>query len=60
MAKPTDEPAWTSDGCVSEDQAERPKLPVRLSTDPLLGRKLRRMDDPELLERVLAGLLGLP
>lgn len=34
-------------------------LPTRPTPDPQLVRKIRRLDDPEILQRVLAGLLSL-
>jgi hypothetical protein len=35
------------------------ELPTRPAPDPQLVRKIRRLDDPEILQRVLAGLLNL-
>jgi len=37
-----------------------PRLPQRPRWDPVPVRRLRAMDDPEILELVLAGLLSLP
>ena len=41
-------------------EAEDADLPRRPVSDSPPVRRLRRMDDPEVLERVLAGLLNLP
>lgn len=35
------------------------ELPTRPAPDRQLVRKIRRLDDPEILQRVLAGLLNL-
>lgn len=34
-------------------------LPLRRASEPWVVCRVRRMDDPEILERVLAGLLNL-
>ncbi len=73
MTEPTDSPARSADGCVAAEdrpgaevtapadgRAESGELPSRPAPDLPLRRKIRRMDDPEVLERVLAGLLELP
>ncbi len=72
MKDPSHEPARDADGCVGQDPAdtevttpsggrsERGELPLRQTVNLPLRRRIRRMDDPEVLERVLAGLLGLP
>jgi hypothetical protein len=39
--------------------ASAPDLPTRPISDRQLIRKIRSMDDPEVLQRVLAGLLNL-
>jgi hypothetical protein len=44
----------------STNDASCPELPVRLARDRQVLRKIRRLDDPEVLRRVLAGLLNLP
>jgi hypothetical protein len=36
-----------------------PHLPTRPIPDRHVVRKIRRLDDPEILQRVLAGLLNL-
>ena len=36
-----------------------PDLPTRPAPDRHLVRKIRRLDDPEILQRVLSGLLNL-
>jgi hypothetical protein len=41
------------------DQDAQQGLPVRSASEVSLSRNIRRMDDPEVLERVLAGLLDL-
>jgi hypothetical protein len=45
-----------SQGLLQPADAE---LPVRCVPDASVRRTIRRMDDPEILERVLAGLLDL-
>jgi hypothetical protein len=60
MAEPTDEPARAAGPSAGEDQqVADQELPMRLATVPQQVRKIRCMDDPEILERVLAGLLDL-
>jgi hypothetical protein len=59
MAEPTDDPDRAAGTGASEDQPADPELPMRLATAPEQVRKIRCMDDPEILERVLAGLLDL-
>lgn len=59
MAQPTDEPGTVGGTSACEDQQADPKLPVRSATVPQPVRRIRCLDDPEILERVLAGLLGL-
>jgi hypothetical protein len=60
MAESTDEPDRVAGPSASEDQqADDRELPMRLGTVPQQARKIRCMDDPEILERVLAGLLDL-
>jgi hypothetical protein len=34
-------------------------LPLRTATDRVRGHRIRYLDDPEILERVLEGLLNL-
>jgi hypothetical protein len=68
MKEPTDEAAGDTDGCVGQDTASpkvavprhESELPSRQASNVPLSRRIRRMDDPEVLERVLAGLLDLP
>lgn len=72
MREPTDEPAGDTDGFVvqdaarttatapSQDRAQHGKLASRPASNMPLRRRIRPMDDPEILERVLAGLLDLP
>jgi hypothetical protein len=48
-----------SDDNLSPDSVAETELPVRPAPDSTLRRSIRRMDDPEILERVLAGLLDL-
>lgn len=51
--------AGAADGSLSLDEVAVTSLPQRSMPDPTLVRRVRRMDDPEILERVLAGLLNL-
>jgi hypothetical protein len=44
----------------STNDASCAELPVRPARDRQVLRKIRRLDDPEVLRRVLAGLLNLP
>jgi hypothetical protein len=75
MAERTDEPAndaedpvavgpagaglAATDDCRHVDEETHEGLPVRSASEVSLRRNIRRMDDPEVLERVLAGLLDL-
>jgi hypothetical protein len=49
--------ALASDATNGAESLELPTRPVR---DHQILRKVRRLDDPEILQRVLAGLLNLP
>jgi hypothetical protein len=72
MIELTDEPVWGADERAGRDPAdteitgpgdegaEPGELPSRRAANLPLRRRVRRMDDPEVLERVLAGLLDLP
>ena len=48
-----------ADGMLTESEAGDGELPLRHVPDRRVLRRIRRMDDPEILERVLAGLLNL-
>jgi hypothetical protein len=55
-----DAAAASVDSSPSPDQNAQTELPTRAVSDLPPRRSIRRMDDPEVLERVLAGLLELP
>jgi hypothetical protein len=75
MSDRTDEPGSDADGkvageCAAMDPASaegslgqghtaKTALPLRSVGERSIRRAVRRMDDPEILERVLAGLLDL-
>ncbi len=46
-------------GAADQPRLTTADLPLRLAGGPLAMRNIRRMDDPEVLERVLDGLLKL-
>jgi len=46
-------------GCDTTNDAGSEELPTRPTPGHQLARKIRRLDDPEILQRVLAGLLNL-
>lgn len=48
-----------ADGTLAERNACEGELPLRRALDRRVVRRIRRMDDPEILERVLAGLINL-
>lgn len=52
-------PPSTCDRVTGEIAARDGALPLRPVPDFLVYRRVRYMDDPEILERVLAGLLEL-
>jgi hypothetical protein len=55
------EPASAEEpGEVRGPRTEALGLPIRQAADLAAVRKVRLMDDPEILERVLEGLLNLP
>jgi hypothetical protein len=52
--------ADVDEDCDPATDADLEDLPARPVSACRVMHKIRRMDDPEILERVLAGLLSLP
>jgi hypothetical protein len=44
----------------AQDAQAAESVAPRPARRPLVQRRIRRMDDPEILQRVLSGLLNLP